>query len=691
MKKFTFLFVTSAFISAFYLKPLLAQTELMKDVDAVDEKSEDDLYAPEDESVTVDSKASSNIKEKKDSPKKTDLEAPTEEAIKKKDPSPDNLSISTKTKTSLDDLPVSSKSKPALDDLPLSNKPKTAMTGVNETSESAQLTSIKSYSLDDRIRYEIQTSRVVDFAPETSNSTKKFTLNLADTVIGPLVSKSPVKVDSSNSPVNTFQATESKSEMGNYTQVVMDLNTLSEPLIRREGNRLLLDFFTNKAGPYQRSETKLNSELPSYETLISLDSKSNFVGSKVNFNSKEASIPSVLQFISQVSGKNFILVGETDRKISMNVKSVPWDQVLAFVLLNAELGYQKIGNTYRVMPISKIRSDITETLKAQDEQYKLQAKATQLFPLSYAKASETLPQIAKLLKNEYGESALSDERTNSIVITALPKNIQRVRKFIEAVDKQTPVVEIEARIVQAKKDFSRIIGLNWKTFGTFGIANGNVNIGAGLGGELKSILGSTDIPKETGIGGSYSGSSGTIRNIDSFLNASETAGYVKELSRPSLTVLNNKSASLTDGSELTILIPGTSVQASTTKTIQATLNLDVTPQVTNDNNILLTIALKKDGFGAEILGTIPIIKRQVTTQTLVESGKTVVIGGVYIKEDSNTDIGLPFFRKIPFFGSLLTQSKSKIEGERELLMFISPRILNLDKASINQQTLEEAR
>ncbi len=666
MKKFTFLFVTSAFISAFYLKPLLAQTELMKDVDAVDEKSEYDLYAPEDEAVTPDSKAASNSKEKKASPK-VEAPPPTEEAIMK--------------------------AMPTLDELPVTTKPKTAMTGVVESSESAQLTSIKSYAMDDRMRYEIQTSRVVDFAPETSNSTKKFTLNLADTIIGPLVSKSPVKADSSNSPVDKFQATESKSEMGNYTQVIMDLNTLTEPVIRREGNRLLLDFFTNKAGAYQRSEAKLSAELPSYETLISLDSKSNFVGSKVNFNAKDASIPSVLQFISQVSGKNFVLVDQTDRKISINVKNVPWDQVLAFVLLNAELGYQKIGNTYRVMTVSKIRSDITENLKAQEDEYKLQAKATQLFPLSYAKASETLPQIDKFLRKDYGESSLFDERTNSIVITALPKNIQRVRKFIEAVDRQTPVVEIEARIVQAKKTFSKDIGLNWKTFGTFGIANGNLNIGGGLGGAIDPILTKANIPAKTGIGGSYSGTSGTLRGIDTFLNASEEAGYTKELSRPSLTVLNNKSASLTDGSEITVIVPGTGVEASTTKTVQAALSLDVTPQVTNDNNILLNISLKKDSFGAKgsDAKTIPVDKRQVTTQTLIESGKTVVIGGVYIKEDTNSDAGLPFFRKIPFFGSLLTATKSKIEGERELLMFISPRILNLDKASINQQTLEEAR
>lgn len=678
MKKFNFFFNTFAFISMFYVKSLGAQTELMKDVEAVDEKNVDNLYAPEDEI--------SNEVEVRDSPlpKKNDsLSKGPSEQIPSSGSLPTTEESILKTPYTLDELPVA----PTL----FPTKPKAALSGVTETTESAQLTSIKTYTLEDRIRYEIQTSRVVQYAPETSSSSKKFTLNLADTSVGPQVPKSPVSNESSIGPVDKFQAVENRSEMGTYTQIVMDLNTVTEPIIRPEGNRLFVDFFLNKAGPYQRNEAKLNQELPSYETLISLDSKSTFVGSKVNFNAKDANIPNVLQFISQVSGKNFILVGETDRKISMNVKSVPWDQVLAFVLLNAELGYQKVGNTYRVMPISKIRSDISDTLRSQEEQFKLQAKATQLFPLSYAKASETLSQITRLIKAEYGESAISDERTNSIVLTALPKNIQRVRKFLEAVDKQTPVVEIEARIVQAKKTFTQTLGFNWKSFGTFSIANGKLNIGGGVGTPT-SIAGAADVPLD-GIGGSYSGTSGSLRALDAILKASENAGYTKELSRPSLTVLNNKQASLTDGSETTVIIPGTGVEASTTKTISANLGLNVTPQVTNDNNILLNIQLTKDSPGAgsgdnKIIST---DRRQISTQTLVESGKTVVLGGVYIKKDTNSEDGIPFLKKLPFFGSFFTSSKSKNNNESEILMFISPRILNLDKASINPQTLEEAR
>lgn len=673
MKKFTVLFNTLVIASVFSVKSLRAQTELMKDVDAVDEKNVDNLYAPEDEiSNEVDVQASKDIPPAKE---------PTEQAAKIETLPTTEESIP-KTPSTLDELPVAPNTFPT--------KPKTALSGVSETTESAQLSSIKSLTLEDRVRYEIQTSRIVDYAPEISTANKKYILNLADTYVGPLVSKSPVKVDSSAGPIDSFQAIENRSEMGTYTQVVMDLNTLTEPVVRREGNKLLVDFYLSKAGPYQRSEAKLNQELPTYETLISLDSKSTFVGSKVNFNAKDASVPSVLQFISQVSGKNFILVGETERKISMNVKSVPWDQVLAFVLLNAELGYQKVGNTYRVMPISKIRSDISDTLKSQEEQFRLQAKATQLFPLSYAKASETLPQIEKFLKKEYGESSLFDERTNSIVITALPKNIQRVRKFLEAVDKQTPVIEIEARIVQASKTFDKKLGFNWKSFGSFSIANGKINLGGGVG-ETTSITNMETSPTNA-VGGSYSGTSGTIKAIDALISATEDSSVVKELARPSLTVLNNKQANISSGTEtlvkLPALVPG---GTSSSTNVKALLSLDVTPQVTNDNNILLNIQLSKDTPGEEKNGNIPTNRRQISTQTLIESGKTVVLGGVYVKADTNGDNGIPYLKKLPFFGSFFTSQKKKLETEDQILIFISPRILNLDKASINQQTLEEAR
>ncbi len=648
---------------------LVAQTELMDDVSAVKEDSDEDLYAPDDEAAGSTSAAPSSA-----------------------------------AATSTPALPAQNTAD-LLEDLPVAGnnvRPDTALTGTNNTGN-AELSAIRIYSLSDRTRFEIQTSKIVDYSPERSSKNKQFTLNLANTNLGPLVSKGAIDAKEYGGPVKQVQAYEAKSGSGSNARVVMNMSSMAEPSVRREGNRILVDFF-NK-GYADNSRNNANSDIPdNFETLIALNGKQNFIGTKVNFRAKEATIPDVLQFISQVSGRNFVLVGETDKKISMNVKSVPWDQVLALVLLNADLGYQKMGNTYRVMQVTKIRQEIADSIKAQEDEDKLAPKATQLFPLSYAKTSEVIPQITKYLKPEFNENVVSDERTNSIVVTALPKNIQRIRRYIEAIDRQTPVVHIEARIIQAQKEFSRDIGINWSAIGGIKLGGGTLSIGGGVFGSSGSSSsgGSSSTSSQTGVlsllggaggaAGQYLNPNGTIQQIDTVVKFNESLGVAKELSRPSLTVLNNKKASIVDGTELTLLLnTGEGENSGTTKTVKAALSLTVTPQVTNDENILLDLVLTRDSLAPLVGDNINVNKREISTQTLIESGATVVVGGVYIKEDNKGEAGWPFVRKIPILGRLFTSSDSTIENERELLMFISPRILNRERAQVLQQSLEDAR
>lgn len=645
---------------------LVAQTELMDDVSAVKEDSDEDLYAPDDEAAGSASAAPSSAASLPPRPPQNSADL-------------------------LEDLPV------AGGDV----RPDTALTGTDNNG-TAELSAIRIYSLADRTRFEIQTSKIVDYSPERSSKNKQFTLNLANTNLGPLVSKGAIDAKEYGGPVKQVQAYESRSANGSSARVVMNMTSASEPSVRREGNRIIVDFFGKG---YASDNQRNSSDIPdNFETLIALNGKQSFVGTKVNFRAKEATIPDVLQFISQVSGRNFVLVGETDKKISMNVKSVPWDQVLALVLLNADLGYQKMGNTYRVMQVTKIRQEIADSIKAQEDEDKLAPKATQLFPLSYAKTTEVIPQISKYLKPEFNENVVSDERTNSIVVTALPKNIQRIRRYIEAIDRQTPVVHIEARIIQAQKEFSRDIGINWSAIGGIKLGGGTLSIGGGVFGSSGSSSsgGSSSASSQTGVlsllggaggaAGQYLNPNGTIQQIDTVVKFNESLGVAKELSRPSLTVLNNKKASIVDGTELTLLLnTGEGENSGTTKTVKAALSLTVTPQVTNDENILLDLVLTRDSLAPLVGDNINVNKREISTQTLIESGATVVVGGVYIKEDNKGEAGWPFVRKIPILGRLFTSTDSTIENERELLMFISPRILNRERAQVLQQSLEDAR
>ncbi len=678
-KKSLLLIVFALLVSTSFSWILTAQSDLMQDVDAVKEGAEDDLYAPDDDEPTQPNSTTTTP------PKKTTVANPTTEAPK----------TSATESADLNDLPV-------IDDV----KPAAAMTGV-ESAKSSQLTAMRIYPLKDRMRVELQTTQPVDYLPEKISRNNQFAMNLGNTTLSSTVSKSPVSAKEYGGNVNQIQAYESKSSLGSTARVVISLNSLSDPIIKQEGNRILVEFM-NEATEWKndRNNKDISNELPEYETLMSMTGKKVFRGTKVNFKSKDASVSDVLAFISQASGKNFVLIGDQDKKVSLNIKNEPWDQVLALVLLNADLGYQKVGNTYRVMPVTKIRSELAEASKAQEEEDKQAAKATQLFPLSYAKTGEMIPQVQKFLKAEFGEHVVQDDRTNSIVVTALPKNIERVRKYIEAIDRQTPVIQIEARVVQANKDFSRQLGFDWNLAGALSLGSGNLTFRTALGSggstggasSSGSSSGSVSSVAIGGLGGVQGGftSTGTIKQIDAIVNLSESDSFVKELSRPSLTVLNNKEAKITDGTTFTFVntASGSSANGTATPaTIEAVLGLTVTPQVTNDNNVLLKVKLSRDLPGTALPGVpnIGINKRVIETETMIESGATMAIGGVYIREEGASQGGWPFLRKIPLFGRLFTSVDSKREAERELLMFISPRILNLDKSSMTSQSLIDAR
>lgn len=714
MKKFLIPVVVSASLFVVLLvRPLSAQTDLMQDVDAVKENNDSDLYAGDDESSSS-SPTKNTPTAQATAP--TPAPAPPEAAATKPSASAqnqnlDDLPVTPESKLGADDLPMTPPPQQALDSLPIDNgdspqnakrnqRPNSALTG-QFSEDPAELSAIKIYALGDRTRYEIETSKVVDYSPEQSTSRKEFVLNLADTKIGPQVSSSPINSKNYGGPVSQVQALEGN---GSNAKVVMQLSSVVSPIIKRAGTRIQIDFMNARKVDQNRSSKSLGSELPDFETLMSLNGKQRFIGTKVNFKSKDAPVPDVLQFISQVSGKNFVLSGETEKRITLNVKGVPWDQVLALVLLNAGLGYQKMGNTYRVMPVATIKAEIAEGLKAQEDEDKSASKATQLFPLSYAKTTDMVGQLQKFLKTEYNETVISDDRTNSVVVTALPKNIQKIRRYIEEIDKQTPVVQVEARIVLAKKEFSRELGIDWAALTKFGSKGALLNIGGLLGNPPPAKSGTTasttiaGFPAMGANGGLFSKYSNTqgqasIQNLDAVLKLSEGKNLTRDLSRPSLTVLNNKKANIIDGTELTFLIaPESTATTSTTKTVKAFLSLEVTPQVTNDNNVVLDLHITRDSIGASATSSnIPVDRREITTQTLVESGNTVVIGGVYIKEDINATAGWPFLKDLPILGRLFTTTDRKSENERELMIFVSPRILNVERASIYQQSLEEAR
>jgi type IV pilus assembly protein PilQ len=387
-------------------------------------------------------------------------------------------------------------------------------------------------------------------------------------------------------------------------------------------------------------------------------------------------LPDALKLLSTYSGKNFVLMNGASGKVTLNVKNTPWDQVLAVVLASNKLGYQKINDVYRIAPSADIRQEIDEAAKAALASQTLIPLETRLIPLNYAKASEIQPNLLDF-KSERGKVSI-EARTNSLVVTDTPDVLEKVVTYVQAVDKQTAVVQIDVRIVEASQDFSRSLNQN------FGI--GPVQAGQKLAGSFVGIgnagqnIGSTtpdigNFPKDglrlnTGLG--------NIGTIDAFLRMNDTKSMAKLVSSPRINVLDNKKANIKSGRTITA---ASVVEGAPGLSVTQNLELDVQPSVTSDGFVQLTVTVKNNNDGsAEGSTTVITNTREATTELLVESGKTAVIGGVYASESSKTESGFPILSSIPLFGVLFRTENTSKNQSRELVMFLQPKILNMSRA-----------
>jgi type IV pilus assembly protein PilQ len=412
---------------------------------------------------------------------------------------------------------------------------------------------------------------------------------------------------------------------------------------------------------------------PKPELFLTIDDTTKYSGSRINLNVKDAPLPDVLNFLSKASGQNFVLAEGSTTKVTMNVRNTPWDQVLSLILMNAQLGYQKVGNTFRIAKITTLRSEIEEAAKSKENEKKLEALETRLFTLSYLNAKTAQASIEKFLKDPTRENATTDERTNSLVVTGLNENVERIARFLSSIDRQTPQVQIDARIVETSEGLDRkfkyslnLHGLNFKKYRTEMLSNGGSASGTFTDARYGRISGGIDL-------------------FDAFINASEVETKTKVIAAPRVVVSNNQKANLSQGQEELILVADRD-GAQQTKTYEYTLDLNVTPQVTNDGFVLLDINLKRDTKNTQIGSEQAKDKRGVVTKMLVKSGETAVIGGLYIDDSTTTKVGIPFLRDIPILGFLFDNENNRDKKRKELMMFISPRILNEGAALIRAST-----
>ena len=413
-----------------------------------------------------------------------------------------------------------------------------------------------------------------------------------------------------------------------------------------------------------------------------------YTGRKLSLDFKDADIKNILRLIAEVSNLNIIAGDEVTGKITMRLVDVPWDQALEIILQSKNLGMSRVGNVVRIAPQEALKREIQSELEAKRAKERLEDLVMELIPVNYAAAKEIMPQVKSVLSDR-GDIKV-DERTNTLIIKDIPKSIPSVKSLVKALDTKTPLILIEARIVEANLAFQRELGVKWG----FLVGTRDAAVGGGYTGATSSlttpatpintVLDLTTVARTVVPGTTTAGATGVIEAIfskgslkvlDLAISAHENQGDAKIISSPKIATLDNKEASVEQGLRIPYL-KLTTEGTVTTDFIDANLKLTVTPHVTNDGNIKMVLKVKKDApvWEKTVEGVPSIDKKEAISEVLVKDNGVVVIAGVYSIEKSNAEDSIPLFGKIPLLGWLFKR-QTKDDTRKDLLIFISPKIL----------------
>lgn len=429
------------------------------------------------------------------------------------------------------------------------------------------------------------------------------------------------------------------------------------------------------------------------------DSQVRYTGSKMTIDVKGADIQDFLRLIADHAKLNLIADMDVQGIYTFKFTDTPWDQVLDYILKHAGLGKEISSGVIRVAKTEKLQKEEEDRKRLDDAKALAGEVQTISRPLSFAKVTEVKPILDKVITKRGG--IITDERTNTMIITDLPRNIFLIDDLIAQLDVQIQQVQIEARVVEASKGYEQAWGVKWPTSNSgdakLSTSGGkeapwsSVGSGWSWNGATATAPGSAHVVDTAFSGGKpgvtdIASAAGEFwvsflsnrMSVNVILQALEKEGKVKIVSSPKVVTQNNKKAKILSGEKIPYPSQqgGASGGAITVAFVDANLELDVTPQITNDGTIIMDIKVEKSeaDFSRSVMGSPTIVRKAIETQVLVKDGGTAVLGGVYTTNTNNGITGVPYLSKIPLLG-MLFRSKSDKESTAELLIFITPRII----------------
>ncbi len=415
-----------------------------------------------------------------------------------------------------------------------------------------------------------------------------------------------------------------------------------------------------------------------------------FTGHPVSLDFQGADLRAVLRTFAEISGLNIVIDPSVQGSVDVALRDVPWDQALDIILRANKLGYIVDGTIVRVAPLAVLADEESQRRKLAEEQALAGSLQVLTKTLSYARAEELQQMLTKSALSQRGIVQV-DQRTNTVIITDLPDRLQVASDLIATLDKPQPQVEIEARIVQANKNYARQLGIQWGFNGRLDPSLGNttnlafpnsVNVGGRAGSQ--GPAGGTQTSTAVNLGASAPNSAiglalGSINgafNLDFALSAAETSGNLRVLSTPRVSAQNNMEAEITQGVQIPI-----QTVANNTVTVSfrdAALTLKVTPQITAAGTVIMKIALEnaQPDFSRSVNGIPPINTQRANTQVLVSDGQTTVIGGIFVSQEQSVNDRTPGLSQVPLLKWLFKRDDLR-DQSTELLIFITPRITQI--------------
>jgi type IV pilus assembly protein PilQ len=426
-----------------------------------------------------------------------------------------------------------------------------------------------------------------------------------------------------------------------------------------------------------------------------------YQGEKLSLNFQNIEVRSLLQVIADFTNFNVVTSDTVSGSLTLRLKDVPWDQALDIILQAKGLGLRKSGNVIWIAPKDEIAIKENAELEASKKKTELEPVRTQGFQLNYTKAEDVAKGLIGTGGGGQGSttsrilsprgSVLSEQRTNQLFVTDIPSKLEEIQALIAKIDIPVRQVLIEARIVEANDTFGKSLGVRLggaiqnKAGGQVGGPR-NVVIGGGGGpGRLNTDTGGvidTQFVNLPAVGqGGYDPASFAVslfnssatRYLNLEISALEADGKGKIVSSPRIVTADQIKAMISQGTKIPFQ-KSTSSGATSVEFIEATLKLEVTPQITPEGNVILAVQVNKDSLGTLTALGREINVKEVKTQVLVENGGTVVIGGIFEQNDSTNVTKVPLLGDLPVLGHLF-KTTTKDSSRTELLVFLTPRIV----------------